>query len=383
MGSPARGSLSAGPRFEDNSVGVMTTIVAFVVVLGVLIFVHELGHFITAKLAKIAVPRFSIGLGPKILGVTIGETEYVLSALPLGGYVKMAGMGGDEATEAIEGGGDDLDVPPERRFDSKPVWVRAVVISAGVIMNFMFAVVVFGVLSYQQGDVAPVVGKVMPGSFAAAAGIQPGDRITTADGQQISRAERLGRYIRDKGEGVVELGIERGSQQLVLSTEIGRVVNVDSATGDTSIYQGIGVGWDLSARVQIGGLEAIGSGWRQTVFWSRLILDFLGGFFVGRSSFRELGGPLTIGQLSGEAARAGVGVLLSFMAILSVNLAILNLLPIPILDGGHLIFLAIEAVRGRALSVEARAKASQVGFIFILALMAWALTSDLLRLTGN
>lgn len=361
----------------------MLTIVAFVIVLGVLIFVHELGHFITAKLAGIAVPRFSIGLGPKIWGFRVGETEYVISALPLGGYVKMTGMGEDEAIEALEGGADGLDVPPERRFDAKSVPVRAAVISAGVVMNFLFAVVVFAGLIQQRGALQPVVDVVFEGSHAEQAGLRPGDQIVAVDSLEISQAGRFGRYIQDKGEGLITITVEREGQRLELATRVGSVIRVDNETGDTTIYEGIGIQWDTTRRLPVSLVESAVGGWSDAVGWSGLILRYIGELFVGKASFRDLGGPITIGQLSGQAARAGVGPLFYFMAVLSVNLAILNLLPVPILDGGHLVFLAIEAVRGRALSLETRARASQVGLIFILALMVWALTSDFLRISGN
>ena len=360
----------------------MLTIVAFIIVLGVLIFVHELGHFVTAKMAGIAVPRFSIGLGPKVWGVKVGETEYVLSALPLGGYVKMAGMGEDEALESLEGGSDDLDVPPERRFDSKSLPARAMVISAGVIMNLVFAIVAFAGIAFTRGVIVPLIGDVDEEGPAHEAGVLPGDLIVAVDAVEVPRwIDFVDRVRRRPGEEL-SLQVERSGELVQLTTHVEAVE--EELNGQTVTIGRIGVALDtISSRVPIGIAASAAMGWRSTIGWSGLILDFLGGLFSGRESLRNLGGPILIGQLSGRAARAGVDSLVNFMAILSVNLAILNLLPIPILDGGHLVFLGIEAVRGRAVSIEARAKASQVGFIFILALMVWALTNDFLRITGN
>ncbi len=364
----------------------MTTILAFIVVLGVLIFVHELGHFITAKLAGIAVPRFSIGLGPKVWGFTIGETEYVISALPLGGYVKMAGMGEDEAVEKLEGGSSDLEVPPERRFDSKPIGTRAVVISAGVVMNFLFAVFAFAGLAYHF-SVAPVIDTVEPGWPAAEAGVQAGDYIRAVDGQEISTWTEFRNIVYDRPGDTVALRIDRGDQQVELTTAIAVFDTTvsDVAGNDTTLTFGrIGVTVDLDDAIRAIGLPgAFMVGLRRAGELSVLILDFLGDLVTGQASARDIGGPVLIGQLSGQAARAGAAAFIGFMAILSVHLAVLNLLPIPILDGGHLVFLAVEAVRGRALSIEARARMSQVGFILIMALMVWAFAADFLRLAGK
>ncbi|UCF20584.1 MAG: RIP metalloprotease RseP [Gemmatimonadota bacterium] len=359
----------------------MTSILAFIVVLGVLIVVHELGHFITAKLAGISVPRFSVGFGPKVLGFKRGETEYVISALPLGGYVKMAGMGEDEALEVIEGGKDDIEVPPERRFDSKSIGTRAVVISAGVVMNFIFAVIVYAGLAYFESW-EPLIGEVKADAPAAEAGLQAGDLILAVDGNKVKQWREFAEYVSARPGGSVVLTVARDGHELELETRVGR--GVHPISGDSLSTGQIGVVRDtLNARrvPELAGSLVIGT--QQTVAMSRIVIVFLGQLFSGQASARDIGGPIMIGQISGEAARAGIIPFLTFMAILSVHLAVLNLLPIPILDGGHLVFLAIEGVRGRALSIEARARLSQVGLLLILGIMVWALTADVLRLTGN
>jgi regulator of sigma E protease len=361
----------------------MTSILAFVVVLGVLIVVHELGHFITAKLAGIAVPRFSVGLGPKVFGIKRGETEYVISALPLGGYVKMAGMGEDEALETLEGGKDDIEVPPERRFDSKSVGTRAVVISAGVVMNFIFAIIVYAGVAYLQSW-EPLIGEVNPGGPAAEAGLQAGDRILAADGNELTQWHEFRDFVSSRPGESMTLLIDRAGRELELQTRIARMAVVDSLRGDSLVYGQIGVVQDtVNSRRVLGFAGSLVTGTKRTVGMSRIVIAFLGQLFSGQASARDVGGPILIGQISGQAARAGMIPFLIFMAILSVHLAILNLLPIPILDGGHLVFLAIEAVRGRALSIQARARLSQVGFLVIVGIMVWALTADVLRLTGN
>lgn len=362
----------------------MVAILATIVVLGVLILVHELGHFITAKMAGIAVPRFSIGLGPKVWGVKIGETEYVLSALPLGGYVKMAGMGEEEAAEKLEGGPADIEVAPERRFDSKPIGVRAIVISAGVVLNFLFAVIAFSGIEYHQGRFIPLIGEVVEGSPAEEAGLQPGDLIVAVDDTEMTEWLDFVVYVRPRPGEDVRLMVDRDGQQLELAARIARVAEYDSIRGDSVVYGRIGVGQDSeNGRLPISLGTAFALGTRQSVELTGLIVGFLGDLITGRASARDLGGPILIGQLSGRAARAGLLNLINFMALLSVHLAVLNLLPIPILDGGHLVFLAIEAIQGRAVSLQARARWSQLGFILILAVMVWVITSDVLRLTGR
>jgi regulator of sigma E protease len=463
----------------------LTTILATIVVLGVLIFVHELGHFMTAKWCDIEVPRFSIGFGPKVIGFKRGETEYVISALPLGGYVKMAGM---EEMEHVEGGpitvndtvGDDATQRrghAERRprdFESKTLGQRALVISAGVIMNLLFAVVAFTIIAGVWGiprdpgtvlggvteerlpeggqpltaiepgfDVArinetevatwremtlaltraragetrmefrnaapiefslpsgdedrasligaleprlatpPVLAEVMANGPAARAGLRSGDRILQAGGEEVGSWQEFINVIERSPGQPVPLVADRNGQRLDL------VVTPHDRELDTGIRVGridVAVPF-LSPEMQLprerpGPLGAVARGVGQTWEISALTVDFLFGMITGRHSARNVGGPIMIGQMSGRFARAGAEAFLSFMAILSINLAILNLLPIPVLDGGHLVFLGIEAVRGRALSMEQRMRLTQVGFVFIIMLMAWAIGNDLLRAFG-
>jgi regulator of sigma E protease len=466
----------------------LTTILATIVVLGVLIFVHELGHFMTAKWVDIEVPRFSIGFGPRVIGFRRGETEYVISALPLGGYVKMAGM---EEMEQIEGGpltvndttGDEQTIAEAREghrprrardFESKSLPARALVISAGVIMNLLFAVFAFSLIAGIWGvptdpgtrlggvaeerlpeggealaridpgsvvarvndaevttwreftlaltrarageariefenappvafelpsadeqramlisafepflQVEPVLAEVLTGGPADQAGLRRGDRILRAGGHEVSTWQEFVAVIERSPGAPVPLIVERDGRRLELTvTPHDRVLDSGIRVGriDVSVPY-------LSAeaqlpRVRANPLQAVARGTSQTWEITVLTVDFLAGMFTGRHSARNVGGPIMIGQMSGRFARAGVEAFLGFMAILSVNLAILNLLPIPVLDGGHLVFLGIEAVRGRALSFDQRARLTQVGFVFIILLMAWAIGNDLLRAIG-
>jgi regulator of sigma E protease len=449
------------------------TILATVVVLGVLIFVHELGHFGAAKLVGIEVQRFSIGLGPKVVGFRVGETEYVLSAIPLGGYVKMGGMD-DEVMERIEGGESETPrEPSDRDFDQKPIWARTFVISAGVIMNMLFALASYTYVAAQWGipdyattrigqvvasdlpagtealasveigsrvvrlDGAPAgdwgavmdtflespagpltidlveptrsvqiripegraerlalarsldawveagVGQAMPGSPAEEAGLEAGDRITSVADVPVRNWWELVREIERRPGQRVELEIDRDGRELVRAVT---VASERERRDGVSVEIGrIGIAVPNSPMVYTDATlgEAVVQGYRETVAYTGLILGFLRDLVTGGISPRSVGSIVTIGEASGQAAEAGFDIFLRFMALFSINLAILNLLPIPVLDGGHLLFLAIEAVRGgRALSVEQRLRWSNVGFIVLVGIMLWALSNDFLRLFG-
>lgn len=364
----------------------IVTILVAIIVLGVLIFVHELGHFAAAKSVGIDVPQFSIGLGPKIVGFRLGETEYILSWIPLGGYVKMAGMADEEVTSTLEGGGGGASYETGRSearpgpgdFDGKPLWARFFAISAGVIMNWMFAVVAFAAIAMGRGVFEPRIAEVEPGSPAAAAGLRSDDLVLRVDGGAVHDPAQVTMRIERRADEPVNIVVERGGEQLTFVATPDAVEQYSDLTGESRTVGriGISVGADGGRADPI---AALGRGWSNANYWGRAILQFLGDLVTGRSSAREVGGPILIGEISGRAARAGFWELLSFMAIISINLAVFNLLPIPVLDGGHLLFLGIEAVRGRALSVQARMRFTTVGMVFVLALMVWAVGNDVLR----
>jgi len=364
----------------------LTTILATALVLGVLILVHELGHFWAAKLVDIEVSRFSIGFGPKIFGFKPGETEYVLSALPLGGYVKMEGMIDEEVTSTLEGDSPNADRQPSPRdFDAKPLWARFFVISAGVLMNLVFAFVAFSFIAHERGEYQPVVGDVTEGSPAAEVGLLAGDVIREINGRQMRDQSDVLRVIQPRAGEPLTLTVERDGQTLEVEVVPGVHRQYNEIARDTVDYGRIGVefsGAEESYRA-LGVGESIVAGFRETGSWIADVGIFFARLVTGRQSPKELGGPIVIGQLSGQFARAGFWPLLDFMAIISVNLAVLNLLPIPVLDGGHLLFLAIEGLRGgKPVSVEQRLRFSQIGMLLVLGLMVWAFANDIMRLVG-
>jgi len=447
----------------------MTTqmILAAVVVLGVLIFFHELGHFLVAKRAKVGVLKFSLGFGPKLLGVKKGETEYLLSALPLGGYVKMIGEDpGDDSPEAAD---------PERSFSRKSVGTRSLIILAGPMANLILPVVIFwGIFTFVgQSYLLPMVGSPEKGSPAAKAGVAAGDRIHAIDGQVIERWDQIELALRTSAGKPLLLTVQREGKTFEVSAKPEPrkdkdIFGQDIESWDVGVHPlrsthilglqpgmpaqqaGLRLGdrivavdgsrvadWDALADIirarpgqpvrlsveregQTFDVEVTPRGTRQqgpngeeeigligilapspeshlrrlnpvTAAWAgvtktaNLSILVVTGFVKlvqAKISPKTIGGPILIAQMAGEVAQRGLIELLSFTALLSINLAILNLLPIPILDGGHLLFSLIEWLRGKPVSLKKREIAQQVGMVLLIGLMGFAFYNDIFRLLG-
>ena len=344
-----------------------------VLVLGVLIFVHELGHFLVAKRAGVSVLKFSLGFGPKIAGFTRGGTEYLLSAIPLGGYVKMLG---EDPKEEVA----DL----ERSFSAKPIGWRSLIILAGPGSNFLLAIAIFWVV-FMVGvpTLTTKVGEVMEGFPAREAGLLQGDRIVAFEGQPIEKWEELAKQIHQSPGRPVRLTVEREGQRFDLAV-------APKATKQKNLFgeeQEIGLLGIAPAEEflteRTNPITAFGKAVYKTYDLSVLILITFGKLLQGVVPAKTIGGPLLVAQMAGEQARLGVLNLLFFTALLSINLAILNLLPIPILDGGHLFFALIEAARGKPVSLKKREMAQQVGLVLLVALMIFAFYNDIFRLLGK
>lgn len=351
----------------------MTTVLATVVVLGVLIFIHELGHFLLAKICGVRVDAFSLGFPPRLLHKQVGETDYRLSVVPLGGYVKMLGENPND------------EVPPElepRSFMHQSVWRRFLIVLAGPAFNLLFAVVaLFLIFSFAGIPHATTeVGGVTEGSPAARAGLQKGDLILAVGGQPVQRWEELSAKIKKSGEQPLPLEVKRGEKVWQVTVTPQRQEITDEFGGKVSTVL-IGIrGSENFVVERVGPIQAFGKGLTSTLTITGMTLEVVYKLLAREASLKSLGGPIMIAQIAGKQAEAGLIYLLNFMAFLSVNLAILNLLPIPILDGGHLFFFAWEAVRGKPVSIKHREMAQALGLMIILALMALVVYQDILRL---
>jgi len=429
----------------------LTTILAFIFVLGVIVFVHELGHFVVARRNGIRVLTFSLGFGPKLLRVTRGGTEYCISAIPLGGYVKMAGENPDDPRAGR---------PDE--FLSKTKWQRFQVLLAGSVMNILLALVVMTVVLYRGADVPafqsqpPVVGSLVAGSPAEKSGIRVGDRILRVAGREVGTWERFFVNVMPKAGREIEVVVERGGERLTIPVtpgsrdrfEVGdigvlpemhpqiRLVNAGQAADRAGILVGdVLVGLDgrpvgtLEAlvgtinrsagkalrltirrgsdtrdvtvtpelrggkgligvqflpfevrRIKPGPWQAVTMSVERNLEWSTLIFQTLGGLFSGEASPRQLVGPIGIAQLAGGAAQASFLDLFTLMAMISLNLGLINLLPIPVLDGGHIFILLVEGIARRDLSMKVKEQLLVAGFVVLMAVMVTVLYNDLMRI---
>jgi regulator of sigma E protease len=353
----------------------LITILATIVVLGVLIFVHEFGHFLVAKLVKVRVEVFSLGFPPKLVSKQIGETDYRISVVPLGGYVKLLGENPHD------------EVPPELipySFLHRPLWQRTAVVLAGPAFNFFFAVIslflvfAFAGLPY----VTTEIGRVVADSPARRAGLQAGDTIVAVDGTPVQRWEELARRIRAHGGQSLELTVKRDDKRLTFQLTPEKKEGLNIFGQKVEAFQ-IGVGSsEHLATEELGPFQAFEEGVLYSVRIAALTLQSIYKLIAREISVDTLGGPIMIAQVAGKQAEMGFTHLIHFMAVLSVNLALLNLLPIPVLDGGHLFFFFLEAVRGKPLPVKQREMAQALGMVLILTLMVLVFYHDILRLVS-
>lgn len=347
------------------------SILAAVVGLGVLIVFHEFGHFLLAKLSGVGVLTFSVGFGPKLWVKKKGETEYALSAFPLGGYVKMVGEDPEEEVKAV-----DL----ERSFAHKSLLKRTAIVAAGPGFNLLLAVFLLMVvfLFYGVPVLSNLVGAVEPDSPAAQAGIQKGDRIVAVDGQAVTAWDDLSSAIKQSGGQPLALRVQRSGEEMAMTVQP-RKREVKNIFGELKEDWMIGIGSQVSIEKGDPGL-AVSKAFIQTYEYSKLTLIGLYKMITREVSPRNLGGPILIAQMAGQQAQEGIGSFLAFLAVLSINLGVLNLLPVPVLDGGHLFFFAVEAIIGRPVSLKYREKAQQVGIFLLLLLMIFAFANDIFRL---
>lgn len=350
----------------------LSYVVPFLIVLTVIVFVHEMGHYLVARWNGIAIQTFSVGFGPELFGFNDRSgTRWRVSLIPLGGYVRFVGdMNATSATpdaEVIANASPEL---APRLFVNKNVWQRIAVAAAGPIANVIFTFVVMYalLLGYGRYEIPAVVGDVVAGSVAQQAGLRSGDKVLSVDGYTVRGFEDFQRFIATAPERQVEIVVSRdGGDHDVLLTP--KAVDSPDMFGNVHRIGQIGVSRNVAAAdvtlYRPNPVEAVGMTVEEVHFIVDRTAAFLGDFFVGRGDVKELGGPVKVAQVSGEVATLGVVALINLMALLSLNIGLFNLLPIPMLDGGHLLYFIIEAVRGRPLS----ARVQEIGFRFGLALV--------------
>ena len=350
-----------------------TNIFSFIIVLSVLILVHELGHFLVARLFGVGVLKFSLGFGPRIAGKTIGITDYRLSAIPLGGYVKMVG---DEP---------DAEILPEDiplSFNHKSLYKRFLIVAAGPFSNLLLAVVIFFGLFLITGIpvINPVIGKIDSGSPAAQAGIQINDRVTAISGRAIDSWESMaGMIASSQGRDLTFTLLRQGqSLDVVVTPQPKPTKNIFGEPIDRYVI-GVMSSGDVHTR-KLSFVEAFSESLTQTYKITELTALSVIKLFQGTVSTKTLGGPIMIAEMAGQQAKEGITSLIFFIALLSINLGILNFLPIPVLDGGHLFFFLIEAVIRRPISVRIRELAQQVGIAALALLMILVFYNDITRI---
>lgn len=349
-----------------------TNIVSAIIVLGILVFVHELGHFLLSKGLGVGVLTFSLGFGPRLIGRKIGETQYQIAAFPLGGFVKLIGENPEEEVKEED---------RARSFSTQPIWKRLLIITAGPFFNFFLAVVLFFTVNLFGLPYFPSkVGGVTPGLPADKAGLKKGDVVLAIDGEQISKWDDLSRIIRSSKGKEITLKVKRDSEVIDLKVTP-QASNTKNIFGEEVNIFMIGIVPAEEVLLEkVGPDVALGSALSQT--WNGIRLTLIGVVKLIQRVVpaKTIGGPILIAQLAGEQARRGLLSLALFMAILSINLGVINLFPIPVLDGGHFLFLGLEAILRKPVSIKKMEIAQQIGLILIILLMIFAFYNDLLRL---
>ncbi|MFG1400855.1 RIP metalloprotease RseP [Xanthobacter sediminis] len=363
-------------------------VIPFLFVLTLVVFFHELGHFWVARRAGVRILTFSLGFGPEIAGFNDRHgTRWRLSAIPLGGYVKF--YGDEDAASVPDQQALARMTPAERKesFFFQPVRWRAAIVAAGPVANFILAIVIFSFvfMAFGRPVSAPRVDQVSPGSAAEAAGFKPGDLVLEIDGDKVESFADMQRIVGIHAGQALTFRVERGGAEVSLKAtpelkEVKDGFGNVHRTGLLGISRSLAEG-DVTIH-RYGPLEAVGMGVQETWFVVARTFDYLGGLIAGRESADQLGGPIRIAQVSGQVATFGIGALLSLAAVLSVSIGLLNLFPIPMLDGGHLLFYAFEAMRGRPLSARTQDIGFRIGLALVLMLMIFATWNDVLHIAA-
>ncbi len=357
---------------------IVFTILAFLLVIGPLVFIHELGHYFAGRYFGVKAEAFSIGFGREVFGWTDKRgTRWKIGWMPLGGYVRFKG----DMNAASQPSPEFLAMNAEERaetFQSKTVWQRFIIVAAGPITNFLFAILVYMALfgSYGQPRTPAVIAGIAEGSAAEAAGFQPGDRIVSIDGREIERFEDLASYVRLRPGEQMRFDVERNGRSAEVIA-VPRSITIADNFGNSARVGQLGIAPGGQIVEQLAAHEVIGAALVQTGETVRMMVVTLGQVATGSRSLEEMGGPLKIAQYSGQQASLGWLDFVLFMTLISINLGFINLLPIPMLDGGHLLFYVIEGIRRKPLQPQAQEWAFRTGLALLLALMVFVTFNDL------
>ncbi|MCA1932797.1 MAG: RIP metalloprotease RseP [Calditerrivibrio sp.] len=349
----------------------MTAIIA-ILAFGLLVFIHELGHFIFAKLFGVYVEKFSIGFGPKLFGKKIGDTEYLICAIPLGGYVKMYGEHSDESVdEALR----------DRAFNNKKLYQKSLIVFAGPLFNYMLAVFLFWIV-FLKGvpSLKPVIGELTENMPAKVAGLQAGDEIVSINGFAIKSWDDMADLIKKSPGKPIDIVYKRGDQtvNIQITPQRSQSKNIFGENVEVGLL-GIKPSGE-QIHISYGFFEALWKGFLKCYDIVELTILGIVKMFQKIIPADNIGGPIMIFQMTKDAASFGFVPLITFIALISINLAILNLLPVPVLDGGHLLIYFIEAIIGRPLSEKAKTFAMKVGMSLLLLLMVFAFYNDIMRM---
>ena len=375
--------------FNTLSHGLIGYVIPFLFVLTIVVFFHELGHFLVARWTDVKVLTFSLGFGPELFGFNDRHgTRWKISAIPLGGYVKFFGDDSEASTPSSEMLANMTDEERKGSFHHKNVGARAAIVAAGPIANFILAILIFACLFafFGKPSTTAQVDQVEPGSAAAAAGFQVGDVVTAIDGTKIESFSDMQRIVGVRAGEHLTFTIKRGDSTLQLNGTP-ELKEVKDPFGNAHRLGVLGitrktVSGDVTTE-RVNPATALWLGVKETWFVIDRTLAYIGGVFTGREAADQVGGPLRIAQISGQVATIGLAALVHLAAVLSVSIGLLNLFPVPLLDGGHLLFYAVEAVRGRPLSERAQEMGFRIGLGLVLMLMVFATYNDILHLAAS
>ncbi|MBQ3510088.1 MAG: RIP metalloprotease RseP [Peptococcaceae bacterium] len=363
----------------------MTTAIIAILIFALLVSVHEFGHFITAKLSGMYVEEFSIGMGPQLISKRIGETRYTLRALPLGGFVRVLG---EDIAEEERSGVEAVHVPEERRYQNRPVWQRMIFAAAGSFMNMVSAVVIFAIMFLVLGVAVPIehpdttISALVENGPAYSAGVEPGDKFVAIDGRPVETWEEMNSIIMAAStEDILNVTVERQNEEDGIERFDVQIQPMMSEDGSRVL---LGIYGQTAERQAVGPIRAMGLGFITTWETTVMMVDVLGDLFTGQINIMDdeegLTGPVGIVQIIDESAKAGWVYVFNLAALLSINLGVINLLPIPALDGCKLIFLLYEALRGKPVAPEKEGMLNMIGFMLLMGLILVVTYKDIMRL---